>query len=170
MFRRGTHLDTRWPPYIREFALTSACGTTSEMNIIGTLPSDKQANLFLEAKSGGQDSRANALWYSRVNNYWKKIRKKNKLKVKSTRKFNLNKCINRKLWALLKSFLGNFKSVLKNTYSCWWIDLDHVRLSRVRGRARGAITRESLREKTDLAHLQAREIYRTVFPSVTRHN
>ena len=37
-------------------------------------------------------------------------------------------------------------------------------------RARGAITRESFEGETDLAHLQARQIYRPVFPPVTRHN
>jgi hypothetical protein len=57
----------------------------------------------------------------------------------------------------------------RKTHSLVTLDLDQVRLSRVRGRARGEITRESLSEKTDLAHLQARQIYRPVFPLVTRH-
>ena len=39
-----------------------------------------------------------------------------KKEVKSTRKFCLNKCINRNFSALLKRFFVNFKPVFKNTH------------------------------------------------------
>ena len=57
------------------------------------------------------------------------------------------------------AFVWYFSHLLicfRKTHSLVTLDLDQVRLSRVRGRARGAITRESLSEKTDLAHFGKR--------------
>jgi hypothetical protein len=53
-----------------------------------------------------------------------RFNKKNPKNIKSTTKFHLNKCINRKFSALLikKHFFENFKPGFKNTYSCRRID------------------------------------------------
>ena len=87
---------------------------TVEMNITGTLTSDK---LPINCP---KDPGVYASRFSRANNYLlEKIRKKTNSKV-NYRTFYLNKSINRKFWALLKSFFCKF-SCWRMTYSCWRI-------------------------------------------------
>ena len=103
------------------------------MNLTGTLPLDKLPIFFLKPSlrikiSGEQDPRVK-LCDSLARSVQGAsmallLEKSNKKKTKSKVYWELlpHQCIDRKRWALLKSFLVNIKPVFKYEYSCWRID------------------------------------------------